>query len=391
MQNAIRSKIDIAQPKSKDSPVAKKRQELIAQLTEIRKEQAGGKAGRNQIFDQIKKLDEQLKSRIAEQKTARSRVAFKNVDEVDREIERLEKQVNGGMMKLVDEKKALTEISNLRKQRKNFSGFEDAQRGIDDTKAKLKALRDTLDDPAAKALGEKYAKIQAELDAIKAEQDEAYKSINNLRAERDKLHADQQEKYLAIKKIKDDNWTAKKAFQQWEYEARQKTRERQKAEREAYDKEKKRERAEKILAEARDPAYLDEIKRATGLLAFLDPSSLQTGSVPLLAPSGLTASASRTVDDTGIKGMRIVKKEEEEYFAGSGGKKGKKGKKGGAASPATPAASTKFSCPPSVIEDCSAIGIEPPMSAADISTVTEKVKEKLAFWKSDQKAQTERV
>jgi hypothetical protein len=31
------------------------------------------------------------------------------------------------------------------------------------------------------------------------------------------------------------------------------------------------------------------------------------------------------------------------------------------------------------------------MSSADIPAVTEKVKEKLAYWKADQKAQTEKV
>lgn len=386
----------MAQPKSKESPTAKRRGELIAQLTEIRKEQAGGKAGRSQIFDQIKKLDEQLKSRIAEQKVARSRVAFKSVDEVDREIERLEKQVNGGMMKLVDEKKALNEVSSLRKQRKGFASFDDAQKGIDDTKAKLKELRDSLEDPAAKALGEKYAKIQAELDTIKAEQDEAYKGINSLRNDRDKLHAEQQEKYLAIKKIKDDHWAQKKAFQQWEYESRQKARDRQKAERENYEREKRRERAEKMLAEARDPAYLDEIRRAESLLRYLDPSTT-TVNAPLLAPSGLSASAQRTVENSDIKGTRVVRKDEreDEYFKGTGGKRGKKGRKGQAESPAAsspaPSSSGKFNCPPSVMEDCDAMGIDPPMSAADIPAVTEKVKEKLGHWKADQKSQTDKV
>ena len=71
-----------------------------------------------------------MKSRIAEQKVARSRVAFNNVAEVDQEIERLDNQVNTGTMKLVDEKKALGEISNLRKQRKGFAGLDDAQKGI---------------------------------------------------------------------------------------------------------------------------------------------------------------------------------------------------------------------------------------------------------------------
>jgi uncharacterized coiled-coil DUF342 family protein len=382
--------LDVAQPnKSKDSPAAKKRQELINQLAEIRQKQAGGKAGRNQIFDQIKKLDEQLKSRIAEQKTARSRVSFKNVEEVDREIDRLEKQVNGGMMKLVDEKKALSEISNLRKQRKGFAGFDEAQKGIDDTKAKIKALKDSLEDPEAKALSAKYDEIQTELNEVKAEQDEAYKNISSLREQREKLYAEQQEKWLAIKKIKDDHYHQKKAFHQYETEARQRVRERQKAEREKYEMEKRRERAEKMLAEARDPAYLDEIRRAESLLHYLDPTTATTAA-PLVAPSGLSAAPQRIVEASDMKGTRVVRKDEREdtYFAGTGGKKGKKGRKGAAESPAP---SGKFNCPPSVIEDCSALGIDPPMSAADINAVTEKVKEKLAFWKADQKAQTEKV
>lgn len=377
-------------PKNKDSPSSKRRQELIAQLTEIRKEQGAGKSGRNATFDQIKKLDEQLKSRIAEQKTARSKVNFKSVDEIDREIERLDKQVNAGTMKIVDEKKALAEINSLRKQRKGFSGFDDAQKGIDETKAKIKELRDSLDDPAAKALSEKYNTIQSELDGIKAEQDEAYKNISTIRADRDKAHSDQQEKWLSLKKIKDDYFQGKKAAQQYEFEARQRARERQKTERENWEKEKKKERAEKMLAEARDPAYLDEIRRAESLLRYLDPT-ITTTNAPLLAPSGLTAAPQRKVDDSALKGTRVLRKDEleEDYFKGTGGKKGKKGRKT-AESPAAPA-SGKFSCPPSVMEDCGSMGIEPPMSAADIPGVTEKVKEKLAFWKSDQKAQTEKV
>jgi uncharacterized coiled-coil DUF342 family protein len=390
MQAAVRAKIEIAQPKKDGplSPTQKRRQELQSRLQEIRKEQAGGKAGRNQVFDQIKKLDEQLKNRIAEQKTARSRVAFKNVDEVDREIERLEKQVNGGMMKLVDEKKALTEVSNLRKQRKNFAGFEDMQKQIDDLKAKIKTLRDALDDPVAKARSEEYNKVQAELDVIKAEQDEVYKNISALRDERDRLHKEAQAKYLDIRTLEEAHWQAKRAFQAFEYEQRQKLRERKQAEHEAYTLIKKRERAEKVLAEASEPAYLDEIRRAQSLVYYLDPST-PTEAKPLLAPSGLSAAAQRVVDDAGIKGTKIVKKEEEDYFSGTGGKKGKKGRKG-TASPAAPVAG-KFTLPPSVMEDCAAMGIEPPMSAADVPGVLEKVKEKLAFWKKDQKAQTEKV
>ncbi|RFU30465.1 hypothetical protein B7463_g5859, partial [Scytalidium lignicola] len=369
--NAIKAKLDSAQPKNKDSPAAKRRAELLAQLKEIREQQGAGKAGRNQTFEQIKKLDEQLKSRIAEQKQARSRVAFKSVEDVDREIDRLDKQVNGGMMKLVDEKKAF---------------FDDAQKGIDETKAKLKALRDSLDDPESKALSEKYNKIQAELDAIKAEQDDVYKNLNQLRDERTRLHAEQQEKYSAIKKVKDEYYQQRAAAIHYEKEARARIRERQKIEQENYNKEKRKERAQRLLAEASDPAYLDEIRRAEGLLRFLDPT-FSSEKAPLVAPSGLEAQAQRTVSDSGIKGVKVVRKDEEDYFVGTGGKKGKKGRKAVAESPAS---SGKYSCPPSVMEDCSAMSIDPPMSAADIPTVAEKVKEKLEFWKNDQEAQTQR-
>ena len=391
MQNAIKAKLDIAQPKSKDSPSAKRRGELLDQLKEIREQQKGGKDGRTKIFEQIKKEDEKLKALIAEQKAARSRVSFKNVDEIDREIERLEKQVNGGMMKLVDEKKALADISSLRKQRKGFAGFDDQQKKIDESKAKLKSLRDTLDDPESKALSDKYNKLQSELDAIKAEQDDAYKNINALRDERTKLNDEQKEKYAAIRKIKDDYFQGNRAIQEWEYQARKKARERRQVERENFEKEKRKERAQKMLAEASDKAYLDEIRRAESLLRFLDPS-YSAEKAPLQAPSQFAATAQRKIDDTGIKGKKFEKKDDEDYFAGTGGKKGKKGRKNAptAESPATPS-TAKYNCPPSVIEDCEFLKIDPPMSAADIPGVREKVKAKLDNWKADQEAQTAKV
>ncbi|EKD19766.1 uncharacterized protein L3040_001888 [Drepanopeziza brunnea f. sp. 'multigermtubi'] len=389
--NAVKAKLDIALPTSKDSPAAKRRADLLAQLREIIEKQGAGKAGRNKIFEEMRNEEAKMKDLVAQQKAARSRVAFKSVEDLDREIARIEKQVDGGMMKLVDEKKALAELSNLRKQRKGFAGFDDAQRQIDEKKAAVKKLKDTLDDPESKALSEKFTKIQSELDSIKAEQDEAYKGINSLRAERQRLQDEQQLKYLAIKATKDAYYQADRAAQKYEYEARQRARERKKAENEKFQQEKKKERAQKMLEEASDKAYLDEIRRAESLLRFLDPS-YSAEKAPLQAPSKHTITDVRKVDDSGIKGFKVVRKEEEDYFAGTGGKKGKKNKKAAAAAtPDTPTTSvSKYSCPPAVMEDCAAMGLEPPMSAAEIPEVREKVKAKLEFWKSDQAAQTEK-
>lgn len=371
--------------KDQPSPTQKRRQELIAQANEIRQKQAGGKNARTTKLDQIKRLDEQVRSRIAEQKTAKAKVPYKSLEDVDRQIATLDKQVNSGTMKLVDEKKALSDISSLRKIRKNFGQFEDSQKQIDDLRAKIKEIKDTMDDPEQKAMSEQYTKIQTELDAIKAEQDEAYKGLSTLRDERTKLQAEQQEKYTAIRKLKDDYYGQKKAFQAYEREARDRYREKQRAEHERHIQERKKAEAERRLGDASDPAYLDEIRRANSLLQFLDPNhKVEKG--PLMADTGLGAQAQRSVDEAGLKGTKLVRKEdrEEEYF--SAVKKGKKGKKGGHA-----ASSKFFNVPPSVVEDCAAMGIDPPMSALDIPGVTEKVRAKLDFWKNDQEAQTKRV
>lgn len=289
-------------------------------------------------------------------------------------------------MKLVDEKKALTEISNLRKTRKNFGQFDEAQKQIDDLKAKIKEIKDTMEDPEQKAMSEQYNKIQAELDTIKAEQDEAYKSLSTLRDERTKLQAEQQEKFAAIRKLKDDYYGQKKAYQAFEREAREKQRERQRAERERYLNERKKAEAERVLAEASEPAYLDEIRRANSLLVFLDPT-FKAEKAPLQANSGLTAQAQRTVDESGLKGTKLVRKEDRDDEYAPAQAKGKKGKKGNSGAPAQKG----FNCPPSVVEDCSFLSLDPPMSAADVPGVIEKVKAKLEHWKEDQAAQTQRV
>ncbi|KAH8592889.1 hypothetical protein B0O99DRAFT_662875 [Bisporella sp. PMI_857] len=386
--DAANTKVKSAIPnKDKETPQGKRRQELIAELKTIREKQQSGKSGREKTMDEVKKLDEKVKSLQTQRNNARSQTPFKSLDEIDRKIKDLDHEVESGKLKIVDEKKKLAEISTLRRQRKAFPDFAAQEKAIEEEKKKLATLRGTLDNPESKALSERYSKLQAELDAIKAEQDDAYKNISSLRDDSKKLRDIAQEKWLAIKKLKDDHYQAGRAFKQYEYQAREKARERRKAEQEAFEKEKKKERAQRLLDEASDKAYLDEIRRAESLLRFLDPSYTKENA-PLKAPSQFAIQAGRTVDDSGFKGVKVVKKEEEDYFKGTGGKKGKKGRK--AAESSAPATSGKYSCPPSVMEDCSLMGIDPPMSADDIPAVREKVKAKLDFWKQDQDEQTKK-
>ncbi|KAL4762580.1 putative nuclear segregation protein (Bfr1) [Aspergillus foveolatus] len=392
--NQVKAKIEAAKPNNQDSPAAKRQQELRAELSSIRQKQQGFKASRTSTQEKINALDATLKARIAEQNNSRTRMSFKNVDELDREIARLEKQVDSGTLRLVDEKKILADISSLRKQRKNFASLDDAQKVINDLKTQIATLKKTLDNPEAKALSDKYTEIQKELDAIKAEQDSAFKNLNALRDERTKLHAEQQAKWTAIREVKDNYYKARKAYKEYEDEAWRIRREKQKAQREAFEREKKRKIADKKLEEASRPAYTDEILVAQGLIRHFNPSydfaALGLSDKKDQA-SGFRAEVGRTVDDSGIKGMKVLKKEEDDYFVGTGGKKGKKGKKGsanGSPAPSTPA-ETKFNMNVGIIEDFAKVKIDPPMNQSDVPAVVEKLAAKITEWKKDQAAKTQ--
>ncbi|PGH09203.1 hypothetical protein AJ79_05732 [Helicocarpus griseus UAMH5409] len=388
----VKAKISLATPNNKDSPAAKRQQELRAELSAIRQQQQGFKASRNGVQEKLNALDSTIKARLAEQKAARSRVSFKNTDEIDREIQRLEKQVDSGTMKLVDERKNLAEISNLRKQRKGFSGFDESQKVIDDLKAQQSELKKTLDNPEARALSDKYSKIQQELDAIKVEQDSAFKNLNALRDERTKIHGEQQKAYAAVREIKDNYYKARRAYKEYEDELFRMRRERQKAEKEAYERERKKKVADKKLEEASRPAYTDEIMTAQGLIRHFNPS-YDFSALGLDKEnkkdqsSTYRAEVGRTVDASDIKGVRVIKKDdqEENYFmGGTGGKKGKKGKK----SAANSSSSALFNLSAGVIEDLASVKADPPMSQADVPALIENLAEKITNWKSQQAAKT---
>lgn len=53
---------------------------------------------------------------------------YKTVSDVDSAIARLQAQVESGSMKIVDEKRALAEMTNLRKSRRGIEGFEAQQK-----------------------------------------------------------------------------------------------------------------------------------------------------------------------------------------------------------------------------------------------------------------------
>ncbi|KAF2500867.1 hypothetical protein BU16DRAFT_602962 [Lophium mytilinum] len=101
--------------------------------------------GDRKVLEQIRKLTQDFKNRQKELDDAKAQSLFQTVNDVDREIDRLEKHINTGRMKIVDERKAVSTIRDLYKARKNVAGFDEQQKAIQELEAQLDRLQHGFD------------------------------------------------------------------------------------------------------------------------------------------------------------------------------------------------------------------------------------------------------
>ena len=101
----------------------------------------------------------------------------------------LNAQVESGQMKLVDEKKALAEISNLRRSRKTLEASGSVDDAIAADRARIDELRKLLDDPEARKVSDQFDALKKEMDGLREEGNKAYEERNKLFDERNALSA----------------------------------------------------------------------------------------------------------------------------------------------------------------------------------------------------------
>lgn len=345
-----------------------------------------------------------MKLRINELNTAKGKTEFKSVEDIDRKIKALDAEVESGRGTLLSDKKALADISSLHKLKKSFGGFAEQQKEIDSLKAQIAEQNKALNDPERKALSDRYTALKAESDKLYGESQSARKDQNAIWDERNKARAAQQEKYVALKQLRDAHYGALREYKNYEREARKIKQEKWKAEQDAYHSKKRKDAAAQRLEEASAPAYQDEILTAEGLIRYFDPSALPAKTES--GPGKFAISSQRTVDDSVFKGMKVAKKDDQDYFQGTGGKKGKKGRKATATpteakksedSEGAEAAKAKrfgkddFNLSIGVLDQLAKVGLNPPATKEEIPSIVTKLQEKLAHWKSDQKRKTEEV
>jgi uncharacterized coiled-coil DUF342 family protein len=92
-------------------------------------------------------------------------------------------------MKLVDEKKALQEITTLRRSRKTLETSGSAEDAIAADKAKIDELKKQLDDPESRKASDRFDELKKEMDGLRDEGNKAYEERGKLFDERNSLSA----------------------------------------------------------------------------------------------------------------------------------------------------------------------------------------------------------
>lgn len=401
---AIRAQIGDPKGGGGGNPLQERRKKLRNELDGLREEQSKGKSSRGKLLDQIKAGNESVQRKIKELNTSRGKLPYKSSAEVDAKIRQLDAQIESGTMRIVEEKKALAEIQNLKKQRKLVDAFGPQQEAIEAEKAKVESFRKLLDDPENKTVNDRWAAMKEELDQINDKLNEANKGRDKLFEERNQLQDTLTEVFTKKRESASRYKEANDKYYAKMQEDRQRRIERQKTEREALEASELKDIHNEMREEASAPAYEREIEDCRTLILYFDKLIGNAGSTePIEAPVlGKPSSVAlpklgdiRKVEDAdAFQGMVAVKKkgeQEEEFFMGGGGKKGKKNKKSPPESNAAPTTQA-LQLPLSTLNALHALAVSVPMTRDDVAaTITSLSEKKKWFTDNQERVTKERI
>lgn len=343
------------------------------ELDELKKKQATFKASRSKIYDEISVIDQRIKRKIADLQASKGKINFKTAEDVDKHVQQLEKSVESGTLRIAQEKQVVKEISTLKKLRKNFDTFTTSQASIDADRAKITALKAQTDDPETKEINKRFDEVKAQLDAIRNESLEASKNRNELFTARAAAQKEVDDVRSKINALKDDYYGKLRTHNEKIRKEIAERHERERAEREAADKEKRLEIAQEKLSIASEPAFASQIATAKILISHFDPTYVFPNESSVQQSAELGSQATRAVDAP--SGIKILKKDEETFYAGNGKKKNKDKKK-----KVNEAKENKLVLDLVLVDQLSSLKVSVPGSQEDVPKTIEELKEKLQYY-----------
>ncbi|WFD08533.1 multicopy suppressor of BFA (Brefeldin A) [Malassezia vespertilionis] len=370
-----------------DMPAGKRRAELRAELDGLRSQQAGSKGSRGKVFDEIKTLQDEIAAKVKALQAAKTKAPYKSTSELDAHVAQIEAQIEAGSMKIVEERKALNEISALKRARKPMEQLGEQQVQIDKLRTQAEQLRGTLNDPESQALNKRYDEIKQELDALSKEQEKTVGSRSKLLARRtalskelDDLHQARRDRLTAYH-AENDKYYAKMTAE------RERRQDQYKREREEAEKLKQDHEEVQMREDAALPAFAKEIEDCEVLIRYFGGNMEAPSDAPVapLRSANIPGVAQPRTTETEVpEGAVIVKKDEEDYFAGTKKKAGKNKKNKGAKQSEGADEAGTLQVPFGMLSALLTLSIPPPMNHADLPRVVDNVRLKREYFVSNQ-------
>ncbi|WWC93000.1 uncharacterized protein L201_007964 [Kwoniella dendrophila CBS 6074] len=409
--DAIRSRISLTQaPTTGD-----RRSEIKSELDSLRTEQSKFKTDRNKLFDELKRLQESVQKKIKDVQGQKGKLVYRSTDEIDDRIATLEKQIESGSLKLVDEKKALAEITTLKRSRKVLESTGSVDDAIAADRSRIEELKKKLDDPEAKKVSERFDELKKEMDNLRAEGDKAYEERGKLFDERNKYSKEMDDLYEKKRQSAQAHRESNDKYYAKVQADRQARQDRFKAEKAKEDAAKRTEEITRLREEAKSAAFTSEIEDCGVLIGWFK-GKYGSGEVPSTHAGdkvdegkvleGVKALEIRKVDsEDAFKGMTLKKKGEDEELGGFfGGGKSKKNKKSGKKSnvqsgTATPISASEgtstptsskdsVNLPMSLLSALLSLGIPPPSNKDDVQRTVDDLETKKAWFEANSAAKT---
>ncbi|KAJ3296772.1 hypothetical protein HDU79_005774 [Rhizoclosmatium sp. JEL0117] len=367
--------------------------DLKAQLDVLAKERTEVNNDRNKKMEQVKALSASIKKKSEEAKSAKDSV--KNIADIENRINNLERQISAGGLTMQEEKRMVSDISSLKKQRKAFEAAPagSATSTIEADKAQIEALKAELDalKPRKDEINAKYDAVKAELNELSGGKKKDLDAFGSLLGKKKALKAEIDELYKSLTALRDDFKTRSNDWFEATKAERVRREEEYKNEQKAKQNERLKKAAEQALENAEIPAFTEEINTCNALISFLTPYSTSGKVVANAAEattSAFAASNLRKVETALPDGAVALKKKddrEEDFFMG--GKKGK-GKKTAAVAAVVPATKT-LKIDLVTLDLFAQLKLEIPLAAgANVDASIAAIEEKKASFLADQAAQT---
>ena len=358
-------------------------------LETLQKELTKAKAEKRQYIDQARGIEDNIRRETDSLKVCRSKLEVKSVEEVDTKIARLEREVESGTMRIVDENKALRDISALRILRKTFAKFDIMQNQINADRAKLENIRKIyINEPVSKALSDEISTLRDKISLLRGLENEIYSSRNELVLNRNKLQKKRDEIYEQKKALQNKYYHDLHAYHEYESEARKAAAERRQIEREQYEKEKRSAAAAARLEAANEAAFGEEIYICENLVLYF---SSNNNCAVQQEDTKIATEAVRSIKENGPQGEKFVLKEDLEspngIFFGSLNNKSKKKKGKNAIGARTEP--TKLQLNMVTMDQLSKVGVSVPLSVQDNDRVITDLKARIEYYIKNQENKTQ--